>query len=228
VALVDHARTGPDNFEGDNPEVAQKANTLLKVVEQMGAEKVDVIAHSEGALNAILAAKLYPEKFRNIVLVAPAGLIGKDSVPRLSGRFMAKVARGYLVDMKEIKQRDAESAERFAKSGPTYINANKAKALREVKAIAKTQIKDTDLDELREKGINIGVLQSNKDYGFPQKRIGKQLIKQAAAPEQDLIMSVDAYASVAAKNAGHDDLIIHPERGTRAALQMLSELDKID
>jgi pimeloyl-ACP methyl ester carboxylesterase len=232
VILVDHARSGGLKAgETDyNPEVAHKSRTLLNIINELRLEKVDVIAHSEGSLNAVLAATQQPEKFRNIILVAPAGLIGEDSIPRLIGRFVPKIARGMTKDMKEIKQRDPESAKRFAKSGPTYMRSNIRKGLREVGAIAHTQI-DGQLDDLRSAGIHIGVLQSHRDSGFPDKRIYKHIVLQeadGAAGYQDLQTSVHSYASVASIDAGHDDLIIHPERSTRAALDMLAELEKIE
>ncbi len=60
-------------------EKLRKSYNILDVIEQKNIEKVDVLAHSEGAMNAILAAVLHPEKFRNIVLFGPAGMIGKDN-----------------------------------------------------------------------------------------------------------------------------------------------------
>lgn len=221
VILVDHARDGrqKDQTDNTNPETAQRAHTLLGVLDAENLKKVDVIAHSQGALDAVVAAKLHPERFNSIVLVAPAGLIGEDSVPRLVSRFVPKIIRGITKDAREIKQRDPESAKRFANAGPSYIKANPMKGLREVGAIARTQI-DQDLLDLREAGIKIAVLQSQGDRGFPANRIGKQVIIH------ELEGNIDAYASVAAKDAGHDDLIIHPERATQAAVDLLNSLSQ--
>jgi pimeloyl-ACP methyl ester carboxylesterase len=230
VILVDHARKGgPAKNETDyNPEVAQKAQTLLNIIKELGLEQVDAVAHSEGALNTVLAANLYPDKFRNIVLVAPAGLLGEDSLPRLIGRFIPKIIRGYRVDMKELKARDEQSAKRFAASGPKFIKANPAKAMREVSALAHTQI-DSALQGLRDADIKVGLIQSEADKGFPAARIEKQVIDRYAQSDTtgftDLDMKVDAYASIASKEAGHDDLIIHPDRSTGAALQMLEKFE---
>lgn len=221
VILLDHARAGgPQADETDyHPETAHKAQTLLNILDQSGLEKVDVIAHSEGALNTVLAAMKQPDRFRNIILVAPAGMIGEDSIPRLLGRFTAKVMRGLTKDMREIKQRDPESAKRYAKSGPRYIKSNPAKGLREVGAIAHSRI-DQQLADLRDAGVQIGILQSHSDKGFPDKRIGERVVINETSG------NVDTYASVAAKDAGHDDLIIHPERSTRAALDILAKLEQ--
>jgi len=231
VLIVDHARSGglKRNETDYHPEVAHKAQTLLNILDDAHLEKVDVIAHSEGSLNTALAAQLQPERFRIIINVAPAGMIGHDTIPRLGARFVPKIVRGMTKDMKEIKQRDPASAKRFADAGPTYIRSNLRKGLREIGAIAHTQI-DDQLVDLRNAGIRIGVLQSHSDSGFPDKRIYKHTVLAEAGAgnlSEDLQMSVDAYASVAAEDAGHDDLIIHPERATRGALDMLATLEQL-
>lgn len=222
VLTLNHNRSDTDagsTYEG-HPETMNRAETLISILDDAQLDRVDVIAHSEGALDIELAARLHPELFRNIILVAPAGMIGKDSLPRLLGRFSRKVARGYFVDMREIKKRDKQSAKRFAKSDPEYFKANPRKGLREIGAIAASQI-DQDLVSLRANGIKIGLLQSHSDRGFPDKLIGEHVILD------ETVGNVDAYASVASKRAGHDDLIIHPERSTRAALDMLTNLENL-
>lgn len=232
VITLDHNRsdiklTSPDN---DHPETLHRAETIMTILDTEQLGRVDVIAHSEGALDIELAARHYPNRFRNIILVAPAGMIGKDSMLGLLGRFSRKVARGYFVDLKEIKQRDPQSAKRFEKAGPEYFKANPKKGLREIGAIAASQI-DQGLVDLRSKGIKIGLLQSHADRGFPDKKIYENTVVAEAindSSSQDLQMVVDSYASVASKRAGHDDLIIHPERASRAALDMLSDLEKLD
>ena len=71
-------------------EEVRKALTLRDILNHKGVDKVDVIAHSEGAVNAAIAALLNPEKFRNIVFFGPAGLIGADSASRLAKGFAAQ------------------------------------------------------------------------------------------------------------------------------------------
>lgn len=55
------------------------------------SRKFDVFAHSEGAINALMAACENPEKFGNIVLFGPGGLQGKDAVLKLIMRFGGKM-----------------------------------------------------------------------------------------------------------------------------------------
>lgn len=74
----------------------RKIAALMGTIESKKIEKADVIAHSEGAIYTLLAAKMYPEKFRNIVLVNPAGFIEGDSALKLTARFSLDVGKQYL------------------------------------------------------------------------------------------------------------------------------------
>lgn len=231
VIVIDHARRGGIKASQTDfhREITHKATTLLNILDDAGLEKVDVIAHSEGALNTVLAASWQPERFRNIILVAPAGMIGGDTVPKLVGRFASKLRYDLEKGIPELKARDPKKAKQYKVSPLKYFIANPTKAFREVGAIAHTQI-DRQLSDLREAGIQIGILQSHSDRGFPDERIYQQIVLQEAVNgpnPQDLQMSVDGYASVAASDAGHDDIIIHPERTTRAALDMLAGFEKL-
>lgn len=215
VLLVEHTRTGGSPEElGFEREVEHKANTLLEVLDDAGVERADVIAHSEGALNTIVAAFKRPEKFRNVILAMPAGMIGKDSVLKLAGRFAPKMARSLTKDTFENPQIGTA----INIGGAAYIAKNPAKAMREVSAMAETTIDDV-VGVLREQGVHVGVLQSNADTVFPPDRI------EQSVRLEDPFANVDAYASVAAKDAGHDDLLIHPERATNGALQMLAQFE---
>ena len=90
VWSVGYSRRGGEVIPDERyPEAElRKAMLLLQAIEGKGVEKVDVIAHSEGAINVLIAAMIDPDKFRNIVLDKPAGLIGKDTNAALTGRFI--------------------------------------------------------------------------------------------------------------------------------------------
>jgi len=212
--LVDHARHGGrSEDETDFPvEIAHKANTLLESLNELDIEQSDVIAHSEGALNAVLAARLNPDKFRNLILVAPAGMIGKDSILNLAGRFSKKIVRGWTKDFIE----NPKAAYRLNTGTPVYVGKNPAKAFREIQHLASCTI-DEVLSDLMEAGINVSVIQSDSDQVFPADRIDQHI---------KLGENVDRYASIIDEKAGHDDLIIHPERTTRAAIQMIENFEE--
>ena len=90
-------------------EILRLAYDLLNIIKQKNLSQVDIIAHSEGAMTAIIAAVIHPEKFRNIVLFAPAGLIGKDNIVDLTKRFILKqllVGRGKSLDKTPITEEE--------------------------------------------------------------------------------------------------------------------------
>lgn len=234
VLLIDHARSGQAE-SGDKKhakEALQKAHSLLAVMDDAGIEKADVIAHSEGAVNAVLAALEKPDRFRSIILVAPAGMIGKDTVSELLKRFAPKQARSLTKDFVE-NPRAASAVNIF---GGAYIAANPKKSLRELQALTELQI-DRILQILREKGIKIGLIQSKQDPVFPHQRIAEHIsiegirkvkmgesIQYQWDPNQ-VMGNVDVYASVANRKAGHDHLIIHPDESMNVALNMLNSLN---
>lgn len=84
----------------DIPEAeVRKALTLRDVLRHKNIDTIDVIAHSEGAINAGIAALLLAEEaahqgkeppIRNIVFFGPAGLIGEDTPLRLMQGFGAQ------------------------------------------------------------------------------------------------------------------------------------------
>lgn len=216
TVLVDHARHGKpsaESFDSFDKETHHKANTLQKVLEATNIDKADVIAHSEGSLNAVLAALQNPDKFGSLVLVAPAGMIGSDSIFKLAGRFASKVARGATKDVID----NPRIAANLSLGVQSYVAKNPAKSSSEVSALANTTIDDA-LAYLRHQGVRVGILQSAKDPVFPANRIKDHVMLDG--PYQN----VDSYASVANRKAGHDDLLINPERSTLAAVQMLETL----
>jgi len=77
-------------------EEVQKAFALLETIDKKDLKKVDAIGYSEGGLDLAIAASLQPEKFKNLVFVAPAGMIGKDSFYKLAKRFTAEIATSNL------------------------------------------------------------------------------------------------------------------------------------
>lgn len=215
--LIDHARFGRPQADGAYPaETVQKANSMLNAMDKSGTKKTDVIAHSEGALASIYAALEYPERFRSLILVAPAGMIGEDSVKELAGRFLKKQRESLTKDLPE----NPTAVGRIMLGGAKYIGKNPAKAYREVSNIANEKA-DEILRELRQRGVYVGLIQSNADPLFPPERIEKHV-----ELDDGRWGNVDSYASIANKNAGHDDLLIHPEQTARAAIQMIEDFER--
>ena len=108
VISLNHPRIGGDMSAAPQEaldkyptEEVRKALNLIDLLDQKGIEKTDVIAHSEGAINTCIAAVLHPEKFRNIVFYAPAGLIGEDTFTRLLKGFAGQMKRAETLSAAE-------------------------------------------------------------------------------------------------------------------------------
>lgn len=188
----------------------QKAKTLLALLEYKGVEKVDVITHSEGAINVAIAATLEPHRFRNLVLVTPAGLMGKDSIPRIAIGFGQHIinSRSFLSLAK-------------AQNGPQKrvrgsLLQNLRTALQEGLAITSTDIHPLLL-RLKEDGIKIAVLVGEKDTALPYRRVVEHLSKTASPPNYGF----DIFAT---RNGGHE-LYSAPHEVMPMVLELLNKLN---
>jgi pimeloyl-ACP methyl ester carboxylesterase len=168
-----HGITPSDQENTDAPLAElRKAESVLKVLDAKGIEKADVIAHSEGAIFVTAAALKNPERFRNIVLYAPAGLIGEDSFWELALRFNADI-------LTQLSQWRKEPG-RAGRIGTALLEGSKAiasgpiRSLEEVKAIATSQIQN-DLRELHDKGIGIVIMHPAGDKAFPMNRMSQMV-----------------------------------------------------
>ena len=91
IIAIKIPRIGGVKPEGEFSEAEYtKARALVDVLNKKGIKTTDIIAHSEGALSAIMAAEIFtsqhqPQRIRNIVFVEPVGLIGKDHLRNLMG-----------------------------------------------------------------------------------------------------------------------------------------------
>lgn len=146
----------------------RKIAAMINTIEAKGVEKVDAIGHSEGCMDTILAAMLYPEKFRNIVLVNPAGMIGKDSLPRLMVGFSTDIVKGHIDEIR--KNGFSKPLVRMGRELGRSIISDPVNSFKEVLAISNAEIHDM-LIELRKKDIKIAVVSAVDDDAFPTERM---------------------------------------------------------
>lgn len=231
VVTINHPRFGgdmsiaPEEAVEKYPyEEVRKAMNILGVLEQKNIEKTDVIAHSEGAVNVAIAAALHPEKFRNIVLFAPAGMIGEDTFTRLLKGFAgqgkrpeslkATPAQGENPGFEEIPVTETEkyAAKTAAKEAIKYLAKNPVRGLKEGWDISKSQIHDM-LRYLHEQGVGIVVMSGVDDPVFPME-------KMQEIAKTDML---DGFLSL---RGGHGELGNHPEKYMVAAEQMLTALEE--
>jgi len=212
VLSVSHPRRGESAVQDSDFPMAEirKVKSLIGIIDQKNLGKVDVIAHSEGAINAIIAATLYPEKFRNIVLVSPGGLIGKDKFIKLIGRALISSFRDTTQAMRNSHEKGPflNAVREMAK----YIAENPKRAIiEEFNAMAKSDILEM-VKNLHDGGIGISVVAAVDDPIFPISRMTEVLRRSEGV--------IDGFYSV---KGGHNKLVTD-SRYTRAAINALDGL----
>lgn len=169
-----------------------------------GIEKADAVAHSEGCIDLLLAAVSYPERFRNIVLVEPAGMIGSDSLFALLWRNQVKDvpamtkaheaqkrgAPGFTFD---VHPDDQMFPDVMGKAMKTF--SDKRRSFQELLSIARIQTVDL-LREVKSKGIGVVIVHGAEDEMFPMNRVAETLRGQKRSDEPDYSNIVDGFYSV--------------------------------
>jgi len=229
-------------------ELVLKALNLRDVMTHKNIEKIDVIAHSAGAVEAVIAAYMHPEKFRSLMLFGPAGMIGEDSAGRLWKGFNSqgnpKPTLDALPPSPDVGQEERERTEtaggvpiqypkiemepetqkavsNVMKDFGKYVLKNPAGTVDEWLGLASAQMDDLIAD-IRSKGVKVGVISAVDDPVYPVKKmIGKLNDDGSITPGQIKKEQFDAVLSV---RGGHGQLGDNPERYVVAANQMLEKL----
>lgn len=187
----------------------RKVAALVETLKEKDINQVDAVGHSEAGIYLTIAATLYPDKFRNLVLVDPGGMIGEDRPERLAARFSMDIIKQLIRSTKEheiIKPiRKASSvAGKAIMGGPR-------KSFQEVLDISNTQIHEL-LRGLRKKGIGISIIHAVDDKAFPMDRVQKIAKKD----------QLNGFYSV---KGTHNEFYLHPEKYTKLAEHALTALE---
>ncbi|MBI3627851.1 MAG: alpha/beta hydrolase [Candidatus Sungbacteria bacterium] len=219
------------NEEGLDYNMAElrKMTGLMQTLETKEIEKVDVVAHSEGAVFTAIAASLHPEKFRNIVFVNPAGMIGKDNPLSLVARFGADMIHHVLnTGMSKEKKAAYAKIEGTAKSKePSPLNAiltvsgSPIRSAKEIGAISATDVVSM-LESLHDNGIGITVIYGAEDKTFPATRMSKT-IRSKEDREAGRPLKIDGALAVAGT---HNQMFKNPKAFARLLDQSLADLEK--
>lgn len=68
-----------------------KAVGIHTIMKKRNINQADIISHSEGSVSVTVAVHMSPDKFRNVLLINPAGLIRHDTLLKLSYRFILAI-----------------------------------------------------------------------------------------------------------------------------------------
>lgn len=205
----------------------RQAETLIAVLDKKGIEQTDAVGHSEGGLYLVVAASLYPERFRNLVLFDPAGMVEDDSPASLAYRFLKEniVSRIAMIEKKKAGEISAASEEQARKGDEdflAYLKEDVPKSVDEVRAIAKQQI-HTLLKQAHAKGVMMSIVQGVDDNVFPMDDVQKQVSRTGPEKGRGEGLIVDGFYSV---KGGHDEFLMNPERYARVADLALTALEE--
>ena len=154
--------------------LAEKSDHIASIAEKkFSSEKIVGIAHSEGCINIVDAAIQHPDQYKGLVLIAPAGLIGPDSLQRLSGGFFGEWLASPAT-LKDIPETPEERERKHAASQKTleHVASAPISTAREVLGISESQIQEK-LKKLRTLGIGITIIAPADDRIFPQELMQK-------------------------------------------------------
>ena len=187
----------------------QKAEIILAVLHAQGIQKVNAIAHSEGAINAVLAAHTKTSAFSAIIMVGPGGLVENEGFVELTSRFIGNMLQG---SMRAIV--DSVARRRLIRSGIEtfrYFLMNPIMSLLEGSAISRTHLRDL-LVELHQAGIVVDVIQGSEDIVFPIKKMQSL---------SDLTW-IGFYTTV----GDHSDIYAHPQNYIYLLLSRFMKIDE--
>lgn len=189
-----------------------KLAAVTEALEKKGVQKVDAVAHSEAGIFLTIAATLNPERFRNLVFVDPAGMIGKDNMARLGVGFSIDLVKQIVREARR-EDDDRMSPKPGGALAPLKVLFSNPKAsFRGVAAIANSDIHEM-LEDLKKKGVGISIIHGVEDRAFPMERV-----QEVVNTDQ-----VDGFYSV---KGGHNESILTPRKYTELIDYALDAMEK--
>ena len=147
---------------------SQKAEIILTALTYLNVDKVNVVAHSEGAINAVIAAHMTPAVFKDILLVGPGGLVEHEGFLELASRFIGNIIQGGT----RVFTGSVARAHMMRSGLETfkYFLMNPVMGLLEGSAISTTHLQNFLID-LHSHNISIGLILGTDDIVFPLKKM---------------------------------------------------------
>jgi len=209
--LREHSIIDDNKREYPRIELAKLA-PFIEVLNRKGIVKADVVAHSEGTIYMLIAALLYPTRFRNMILISTAGLRerkGRFSLLRARVR-ETKVAAQRERNRTDSDDRQSEELKNSNEAG-TIIKSNLIRSLESVEAIATFDVAGI-IKQVSEKGVNIVLIHGAKEELFPMEEIQRRVPKKA----------IKGFYSVV---GGHDEMFYRPEGFSKLISSILDKLE---
>jgi len=183
-----------------------KAEAFIQLLDEKEIKTIDVVAHSEGAINASIAATMYPERFQSLILVAPGGFLLKDSFLKLSFRF----TRNILSTLWYKNKMDRKGRFRYVKEVFLYFLQNPIQTLSEARAVSRFRVAPL-IKTLKENGVYVYVIHGTNDRVFPAPEVEKAFRES----------KLQSFRFLSA--GGHNDIHAQPEEFVEIIKQALQD-----
>jgi len=189
----------------------RKTEALMKALDHKGINQADAISHSEASIFMTMGAMINNDRFRNFVLVSPAGLMGEDSLPRLAVDFAKDIAGQNIKALFSDHSRIAKMWKAYTELGKSMV-AGPLLTVREMNAIVTVHIEEI-LKELKSRGHTISIIHTAQDKAFPMDRMQKTVDKTM----------IDGFVSV---KGSHNELYLKPQRMSELIDHLLDAMEK--
>jgi pimeloyl-ACP methyl ester carboxylesterase len=201
------AKEGEENYAAAE---LRKVAAIMETLDAKGIAQVDAVAHSESGIYLTIAATLYPERFRSLTLVDPAGIVGEDNMARLAVGFSKDVVGQTVKDIREKPGPDHVKPDFL--SALKVITGNPLRSIKEVFAIANSDIRAMLVD-LKEKGVGINLIHCVDDAMFPMEKVQEAIDTS----------HVDGVYSI---HGMHNEVILNPDPVTKVIDHSIRALAK--
>ena len=189
----------PDNEgEYDGTQIL-KADHILAVIKEYNLNKVDLLSHSSGSIEAVRVAELIPDKIRSLLLLNPAGLLHKPSLFKFYRRSLIKMVDDTWQSI-VARNRNKEMYNYHYGQGRRYILFHIPKAFKELHGINRAKLHSA-IEGLRAKGVYVAVIAGDSDVMYPLKEL-----------RHDAKSIVDHFKVT---HGWHDAVLFHPEHYTK-------------
>jgi len=205
-----------DDNKSEYPQIElAKLAPFMEVLNQKGIDKADVVAHSEGTMYMLIAASLYPTRFRNMILVSTAGLTNKRGMFSL---LRARVRETKAAAQRETKRTDGDDRQseelKNSNEASTIIKSDLKRSIESARAISKFDAVKV-IEKVSNHGVNIILVHGAGEELFLMEEVQRRVPKSA----------IKGFYSVV---GGHDEMFYRPEGFSKIILLTLDILELRD
>ncbi len=206
----EHSIEAPEHVGEVADAELRRIASFMSMLDASKIEKTDAIGHSEGGLDVLLAAAMYPERFNTVVLVNPAGMIENFNLGKLMAGFALDGIRSNYFAKKQGTV--AEKKRQDALSIPNMFS-EPLHSLKEINSMAKSKAYEL-LRFVTEAGVDIIIVHGPEDTVFPFKDMAATIENQKENESEDITKLLKGVYSVA---GDHNSFVRNAATYTRLA-----------